>query len=463
MTPTPLSWLALPSTLVSLLLMGAAPPSPPEEVAPPPQSSEVETKSADAPLPPRDAHALGVKGALEGFDPLIDALSQAESVEDQQVYLRALEKLNYTTPFLVQALAGHSESVARSYAAYTLGRMRASEAVPELLVALGDKDPEVRAKVITALGAIGDPRAFEGLIKAAHRDPNPALRKRAEEEATRLGAGGSDYIDEETLIARLGSPDPIDRKDAATKLGRSGSWWAVPPLIATLADPSPEVRERAIASLGELRDSRASSALYAHVQSTQGMERYLCLASISLIGDAGAREAIEPYLRSDDVHSRRAAARALGTLGDDDAIPALASAFNGEVVPDIKQEFVGALGRLMNPLAVPTLKKATQPKEAEGVRYAAIRALGGIPHPDALPPLIALLKDEEPLVRASAIDAMAPRDDAARDDALITTLERMAREDNDAYAQQAALEAATALRGKARLLGVPQAPASDTP
>ena len=76
--------------------------------------------------------------------------------------------------------------IARRNAAWALGALNTSEAVPALIEALKDTDAGVREQVAWALGAIGDRRAVDGLIGALG-DTAGGVRKQS---AWALGAIG---------------------------------------------------------------------------------------------------------------------------------------------------------------------------------------------------------------------------------------------------------------------------------
>lgn len=76
--------------------------------------------------------------------------------------------------------------IGRKNAAWALGALDSSEAVPALIEALKDTDAGVREQVAWALGAIGDRRAVDGLIGALG-DSAAGVRKQA---AWALGAIG---------------------------------------------------------------------------------------------------------------------------------------------------------------------------------------------------------------------------------------------------------------------------------
>jgi HEAT repeat protein len=121
-----------------------------------------------------------------------------------------------TKPALRKTLTS-SAWVARKNAAWALGALNDSEAVPALIDALKDTDAGVREQVAWALGAIGDRRAVDGLV-AALADATPAVRKQA---AWALGAIG-DRRAVPGLTKALKDADAGVRKQAAWALGAIG-------------------------------------------------------------------------------------------------------------------------------------------------------------------------------------------------------------------------------------------------
>ena len=107
--------------------------------------------------------------------------------------------------------------VARRHAAWALGALKDSEAVPALIDALKDTDAGVREQVAWALGAIGDRRAVDGLVNALS-DSAPGVRKQA---AWALGAIG-DRRAVASLTKALKDGDAGVRKQAAWALGAIG-------------------------------------------------------------------------------------------------------------------------------------------------------------------------------------------------------------------------------------------------
>ena len=121
-----------------------------------------------------------------------------------------------TEPVLRKTLGGPAW-IARRNAAWALGALKDSEAVPALIDALKDTDAGVREQVAWALGAIGDRRAVDGLVTALG-DSVAGVRKQA---AWALGAIG-DHRAVPGLTKALKDGDAGVRKQAAWALGAIG-------------------------------------------------------------------------------------------------------------------------------------------------------------------------------------------------------------------------------------------------
>jgi len=140
-----------------------------------------------------------------------DVTSPGEQAASAMV---AIGSASYS-PF-TKALAGPAW-IARKNAAWGLGALDSSEAVPALIEALKDPEAGVREQVAWALGAIGDRRAVDGLLGALS-DSSPGVRRQA---AWALGAIG-DHRAVPGLTKALKDSDAGVRKQAAWALGAIG-------------------------------------------------------------------------------------------------------------------------------------------------------------------------------------------------------------------------------------------------
>jgi HEAT repeat protein len=126
--------------------------------------------------------ALGLLGREEGVPILLDALKD----KDNAIFASAAEALGRigkpVVPHLIDLLQTGNAEDARCIAAWQLGTLRYTEAVPTLVkVIRNDKNPEVVALAIWALGEIGfGPSDVLEILNWAKTQQDPAISKRAE-------------------------------------------------------------------------------------------------------------------------------------------------------------------------------------------------------------------------------------------------------------------------------------------
>ncbi len=193
-------------------------------------------------------------------------------------------------PGLIAAL---KRPPARARAAVLLEHLgpKAAPAVPELIVALSDKDSEVRREVLYALGAIiADKGPADPAIVAALDDPEPAVRATA---AYALGRAGP--------VAKAAVPKLRTALEADDLLVRVTSAWA-------LASVSPGDAQVAAAATPVLMRGLEAS----HVMMRRG--------SAEALGQFGkgadqATAALKAATRDEDETVRAAALEALEKIG----------------------------------------------------------------------------------------------------------------------------------------------------
>lgn len=177
----------------------------------------------DASLSAWAATTLGLRGDSRAMQPLIDLLAFDEPdvreaaasalglLGDEDAVDRLAEALQDPDPgvaraaaFALTRLGDHrGESAAsdglvrqlvqgdeeeRSFAARTLGALRADRSCEPLVDALGDPCPDVRADAAEALGKIADPRALPALLQAGFKDADQTVRDTAMFALSRMTA-----------------------------------------------------------------------------------------------------------------------------------------------------------------------------------------------------------------------------------------------------------------------------------
>jgi HEAT repeat protein len=190
---------------------------------------------------------------------------------------------------------GSSRAWRRATAAATLGNMRVPEAVGPLRAALADKDRDVRAAAVTALGHLGAFEAVDAVTRAMAegtvprltganallnlgpetltsleplvKDAQPEVRATALEIIGLMGSAKQTSLP----VSRLRDEDQSVRRTAATALGRLADREAAAALRQALIDPAPEVRAAAAGALGRIGDRDVADDLL-HMASHDSFE-----------------------------------------------------------------------------------------------------------------------------------------------------------------------------------------------
>ena len=225
-------------------------------------------------------------------------------------------------PVLLKAL-DYKRPAVRANAAWALGIVGDTRALPGLIERLWDKDLEVRResilalgrlknpeaveplrKVLTsrmaasviydaarALGSIGSPEAVGDLIRVMDRDPDWKIKGACAKALGRIGEGRSEKPLGKLLLQVSDDPDALWAKDVAIwalselkeppidtllellRFGNSSTksraCWAMvrmgevsmPGLVRALRDPNPQIRQRAAETMGWLRSEKAVPSL----------------------------------------------------------------------------------------------------------------------------------------------------------------------------------------------------------
>jgi len=340
------------------------------------------------------------------------------------------------TTALVETLRDYSgDHAVQELAAQALGEIGDSDAIPALLEAVEKGDESTHAAARQALARI--PGAREA-VNAALASVS-ALRRRAAVDALAAIGGGSSV---EAVAARLGDVNPDVRQAAARALGEIKADPAPAHLARALDDPAFEVRAEAAGAAGALPEesghpllARALGDSHWHVRqravrglrtqtrsrlellqmaltdaeaevredATNGLAYYgrgvfdtLAQQALSLVrsgmGDS------EPRVRARAcvaVHGFRQSPEAADLLSlafdDSDAFVRLHAAWSAGQRGDKR-----LAERLLIALCDP----------AADVRAAALRGLGDLYASGVAEPMAALLKDENPVVRAAAAGAL---------------------------------------------------------
>jgi beta-lactamase regulating signal transducer with metallopeptidase domain len=172
----------------------------------------------------------------------------------------------------------------------------------------------------------------------------------------------------------LDSPDPAERRHAATALGQWGNAEVVPALIKSLRDRDASVREHATTAIGTIGDERGVAPLIDLLRSDRnaGVREHAASALGIIGGDAAYGALVAAYENDRDIRVRAHAAYGLGLMGDERALDLLIKGLESEHSV-IRAHCVEALGLIGGSRAEREVQKALHDRSKE-VREAAVRA-----------------------------------------------------------------------------------------
>jgi HEAT repeat protein len=205
----------------------------------------------------------------------------------------------------------------RATAAFALGDMASSRAIPPLLDTLDDREPGVRAAAARSLGRLGAIEAVEPIVYALAKGRLP--RSVAGQA---LLAIGPDALP--TLRGLEEAPDPNARAFAVELVGLLGDASDDLSVLERLRDTSAEVRAKAARALGRLGAEEAAAALTAALDDRIVFVRVSAAHALAAVGDPDAVPALLRIAREDEFDAARAAASAAARL-DPDAVRSAAA------------------------------------------------------------------------------------------------------------------------------------------
>jgi len=189
--------------------------------------------------------AAAEKGDAPALRELVLRFGDPDPVLAQQAWEAAVKIGAPVVPDCLGALTANDKSVGE-HAAGALGALQAKEAVDGLVAALTRPDFR-RYAAAWALGEIADTRAIPALVRALG-DADPETRKFATRSLVKFGPLASD-----ALLAALADPSAPVRRYAVRALGQIQERRAVEPLLTLEGRIDQDVLLWAFGRLGDLR------------------------------------------------------------------------------------------------------------------------------------------------------------------------------------------------------------------
>lgn len=287
-------------------------------------------------------------------------------------------------PVLLKAL-DYKRPAVRANAAWALGLVGDTKALPDLIKRLWDEDIEVRREAILALGRLKHPDAVEPLKKVLTSKMDDSVIYDA---ARALGWIGSPEATGDLVRLMEKNVDWRIKGACARALGRIGEARAAKPLGRLLlqesGDPAyPWAKDVAIWTLSELKDTPSDTLLdiLKSSKSTSTKSR-TCWAMVRM-GEV-AIPILLRALRDNNPLVRQRAAETLGWLGSDKAVPSLIRiAKENPPQPDklknttnnLKSTAVWALGKIGDSRAEKVLDEIARNEEDKKIKEMAEEAI----------------------------------------------------------------------------------------
>ena len=299
------------------------------------------------------------------------------------------------TPLAV-ALSGDAEPEVRQMAAFSLGLLRNSSAVPALRAALRDASPLVQGRAAESLGALGDTassRAIGELVSASIK--SGALSSVGPDDVEETHAPPVEAFRLAVLaLGRLKAYDAL----ASSVVSRTGSplvaWWPV------------------AAAVQRTEDRRALALLMSMARGPSLFGRAFAARGLGALKDASAIGVLSALARDwrRDTRSAISAAKALGAIGDRQAGPVLIELLRvPDLDPLLRIEVVTALGPTHAAGALDSLLDLVSSRSA-AVRAAAFRSLREVDASSFVFVLSSLDPDRDWTVRAALATTLGTLD-----------------------------------------------------
>jgi len=270
-----------------------------------------------------------------------------------------------------------------------------------------------KAKVVEALGLVGNDRAVPLLVEEFKRQDNKETGGKVTRELIKAAERLEDPAFVPHLLPGLDADHKSRRKSTMKILARIDGEDYIPDLIEQIGKPKVmNYADQDVVSMGHIDHPAAVRWLKnesqkmldkGHAEEKRAVKR---VRALSRHGGSKVIDELLRYLDSEEMMVRRHAIQALGRIGDPEAVPDLLEELARSGSRELRHFIVRALERIGDPRATEPVA-ALLSDESYGLRVLAARALQSIDkNTDAVPGLIDALKDPHWLVRVTAAETL---------------------------------------------------------
>jgi HEAT repeat protein len=318
----------------------------------------------------------------------------------------------------------------RLAAVVALGRLADRRATPAL-VGMLDRGGELTVAAAAALAKLGDPAAFEPLLRLL-ADKDVSVRQAAIGALNSLGHPDMSR----RILTLLDDGNPQVREAAVRIAGYFGYGASVDAMLARCSDPVEGVRRAALELLPFLGDQRALPVLARALETDTPKARASAAQGLAHVSGANAVEILVAAMRDVDPWVRYFSARSLASHRAVTSMPVLVEAAANDPAMHVRIAALGAIGAVDGTTAVEALLPYTDAPEPE-LAAAALRGLGVASDDRAMQALRAGLRAPDATRRLAAVAGLAVRGSDERVNLLAWT----ASADEDETVGQAAIDA----------------------
>ncbi|MBP7141020.1 MAG: ThuA domain-containing protein [Opitutaceae bacterium] len=337
----------------------------------------------------------------ESLQTLSRLLLDASQVNNARLALEPVPGNTVDRLFLDAMVAAKGE--VRNALIHSIGKRRIANAVPALRRILSESNPAAVSAAAAALGEIATKEALDAL-ESSPASTSPEATEAILLAASRLPAS----ISAKTFanIEASSSQSPAARLAAFRGVIKSNPSTALSLIIATLKNGPSDRRNVALEAVHTLEDKRTAAALGDAMTAFDIPTQVAVLNALARRGEPQSTPIALASLGSPDASVRLAAISALALLpGTVDAANALAAhAARPRASLETKAAF-DSLAALNGPGINQAVQRASSNAQMPA-RLIFIRALAPRALFEAVPALLSMQKDEDPLVRNAALEAL---------------------------------------------------------
>jgi len=351
----------------------------------------IESKSATIAAKNICCRLLPLVGDASAVKPLVALMGDPKTAGPAR---GALQRL--ALPEAAKALRdamGKADGAAKVGLINSIGARRDAEAVGALKLLMTDKNADIAAAAVAALGEIGGAEAVTALT-------DKSLKPTGELLDALLQCAENDAKSATDIYKRLSAADDNWKWAGLTGLAKCSPADALAPLLAVLDAPEVKQHSRALSLIATLPGTKVTQAMTARLAKGKSGVRVLLLGALARRGDQSAADAVAGFLPDKDAAVRSAAIEAIGHLGGARHIAALVAIAADSKDPSAIRAWVNIVrlpGKDVDAALIEGVSKGKPAVRAELIGAAAERGIKA-----AIPAMLTSATDSEAVVRKAA-------------------------------------------------------------